>query len=139
MSSLAGIGSRLHQIRTDLGYSQSKVAAALLVSDRSYKNYEAGKTDLPLAAAITFCQTFSVNLGWLVFGEASLNREKANQIIEECVAEILSALESRKISIPSTDIQTQKIAKACAYLAMQCLEKGTSPKEEVGAVMELIL
>jgi transcriptional regulator with XRE-family HTH domain len=139
MSSLAGIGSRLHQMRTELGYSQSKIAAALSISDRSYKNYEADKTDLPLATALNFCKIFSVDLNWLIQGRASLTQEKAGQIFEDCTYEILRELERRRITIPSIDVSTYRIAKACAYLANQCIEKGTKPSDEASAVMDLIL
>lgn len=139
MSSLAGIGSRLHQIRTKFGYSQSKIAAALSISDRSYKNYEADKTDLPLATALNFCKIFNVDLNWLIEGRTALTQEKAGQIFEECVFEILCELERRHLSIPSIDISTSRIAKACVYLANQCIEKEARPEDEVSAVMELIL
>ena len=139
MSSAISIASRLQKVRNRLGYPQSKMAAALQIADRTYKNYELGLRELPLATALNFCKAFDVDLNWLVEGKASLSKEKASQIFEDCALEVLCELEKRHISIPSIDVSTSRIAKACAYLANQCIEKGTRPEDEVSAVMELIL
>jgi DNA-binding XRE family transcriptional regulator len=133
MSSLVGIGKRLHEMRSRLGYPQSKVAAVLGIADRSYKNYETEKRELPLAIAVAFCEKFNVNLQWLISGEESLNLADANRLYDDCVLTVLDELESRKLTVSNA-----RIAKTCAYLARQCLEKGTEPKSEIGAVMELI-
>jgi DNA-binding XRE family transcriptional regulator len=134
MSSLVGIGSRLHEMRSRLGYPQSKVAAVLGIADRSYKNYETEKRELPLAIAVAFCESFNINLQWLITGEESLNVADANRLYDDCVLTVLDELENRKLTIPHA-----KIAKICAYLARQCFEKNTEPKSEIDAVLELIV
>jgi DNA-binding XRE family transcriptional regulator len=133
MSSSIGLSARLHEVRSRLGYPQSKIAAALGIADRSYKNYETGKRELPLSTAVAICNKFNVDLNWLVFGEVSLSRADASKLFEVCVSTVLNEAGARNISL-----STPKIAKMCAYLASQCLAKGTEPKDEIGAVMELI-
>ncbi len=55
-------------VRSQLGYPQSKVAAILGIADKSYKNYELEKRELPLSVAVKFCDEFDKNLIWLVYG-----------------------------------------------------------------------
>jgi DNA-binding XRE family transcriptional regulator len=133
MSTAAEIGNRLLEIRSRLGYPQSKVAAALDIADRSYKNYEAGKRDLPLMTAISFCSTFSVDFQWLVFGQAGLSRENSQQVFEDSVIAVLTEAEQRNLILAKS-----KVAKACAFLAMQALAKGSDPKDDVGEILELM-
>jgi transcriptional regulator with XRE-family HTH domain len=134
MSSLINLGSRLLDVRSRLGAPQSKIAAKLGIADRTYKNYETGKRELPLSTALAFCDAFNVNLQWLVSGETSLNLADANRLFDECVLVVLDEVQSRKLTITNA-----KVAKICAYLAKQCLEKDTNPKEEIDAVLELII
>ena len=57
-------------VRSQLGYPQSKVAAILGIADKSYKNYELEKRELPLSIAVKFCEEFDKNLMWLVYGSS---------------------------------------------------------------------
>jgi DNA-binding XRE family transcriptional regulator len=134
MSSLNNLGSRLHEVRSRLGAPQSKIAAKLEIADRTYKNYETGKREMPLATAVAFCEAFDVNLQWLISGETSLNLADANRLFDECVLVVLDEVQSRKLMIPNA-----KLAKTCAYLAKLCLAKGTDPRDEIDAVLELII
>ena len=63
---LIGIGQRMLSVRSQLGYPQSKVAAILGIADKSYKNYELEKRELPLSIAVKFCEEFDKKLIWLV-------------------------------------------------------------------------
>jgi DNA-binding XRE family transcriptional regulator len=133
MSTLSTLGMRLHEVRSRLGYPQSKVAAAIGIADRSYKNYEAGKRELPLSTAIAFCEAFRVDLQWLLLGKPSLNEGQAKQLFEDSVLAVLAESERQGKSLSHA-----KTAKACAFLATLCLASGAEPASKVGEVMELM-
>jgi DNA-binding XRE family transcriptional regulator len=134
MSIEFSIAARLREVRSRLGYPQSKMAAALGIADRSYKHYEAGTRDLPLPIAVKFCDVFDIDLQWLVFGEHAFDPEKSSQIFEKCILAVLNESDRRKLSLPN-----EKVAKTTAYIASQCLAKCTDPEVETAAFMEIMV
>ena len=78
MTDVVGIGARMAAARAKKQASQVKAAAMLEISDKSYKNYEAEKRELPLAVAVGFCEAFDVELEWLVYGTQANAGEKEN-------------------------------------------------------------
>jgi len=80
---LIGIGQRMLSIRSQLGYAQSKVAAILGIADKSYKNYEPEKRELPLSIAVKFCEEFNKNLIWLVYGNSLPDNEQSARLARE--------------------------------------------------------
>lgn len=124
-TALIGIGQRMLSIRNQLGYPQSKVAAILGIADRSYKNYELEKRELPLSIAVKFCEEFDRNLMWLVYGVSVPDSEEAAQIAGETAKAVFEHIETNKKSFSSTEIQ-----KFTHYIFEQALSKGTSPTSE---------
>jgi DNA-binding XRE family transcriptional regulator len=124
---------RLHEVRSRLGYPQSKVAAAIGIADRTYKNYEAGKRELPLLTALAFCEVFDVDLQWLLLGKPSLNEIRAKQLFEDSVLAVLTETERQGKTLAHA-----KTAKACAFLATLCLASGADPRSKVTDILELI-
>lgn len=63
------IAARLSRVRSDVGYSQSKIAAITDVSNSTYKNYEAARRDPQIAFVRKFCEVFDVSFDWLLSGK----------------------------------------------------------------------
>lgn len=66
------VGARLKTIRTAAKLSQSDMAEILRVSDKSYKLYELGQRGISVETAALIANEFSVELNWLVAGDAKL-------------------------------------------------------------------
>jgi transcriptional regulator with XRE-family HTH domain len=132
MSSAAKIGERLFEIRRALGHTQSKVAAEIGTSDRSYKHYEAGTRDLPIEMAIAFCDKFNTDLNWLILGKKSLNKIRAKTLTQGCVVAVMT-----RAQVMGLSLSNQKVGSISGYLFSQCVDKGTDPQDEVIEVMEL--
>lgn len=124
-SPLIGIGQRILSTRSQLGYPQSKMAAILGIADKSYKNYELEKRELPLSVAIKFCDEFDVNLMWLVYGVPVPDGEKSAKLAGDTAKVVFEHLEMLEKSFSSTEIQ-----KFTQYIFEQSLSKGTSPESE---------
>jgi len=133
MSSLVGVGARMQTVRGKLGYPQTKMAAALNIADRSYKNYETEGRELPLSVAVDFCRAFNVNLHWLVYGETGLDQDTAADLVEE----IFQAVEDQMIE-RGVRLTSAKLSHIGRYLFLLCLSRGTKPKDEVKAIFGLI-
>jgi transcriptional regulator with XRE-family HTH domain len=131
ISSAAKIGERLFEIRRALGHTQSKVAAELGTSDRSYKHYEAGTRDLLIEMAIAFCDKFNTDLNWLALGKKGVNKTRAKTLTQGCVVAVMT-----RAQILNIELSPQKSGSIAGYLFSQCLEKGTDPNDEVIEVME---
>lgn len=123
---LIGIGQRLLAVRTKLGYPQSKMAARLGIADKSYKNYELEKRELPLSIAVKFCTEFEENLGWLVSGIPSPDISSAAEISADVVKAVFDYQRQNNKTYSPDDI-----AKYVRYLVNQVLTNGSSPAEEV--------
>ncbi len=124
-TSNTAIASRLLEIRTKLNYPQSRVAAQLDIADRSYKNYELGKRDLPIHVALKFCELYEVDLNWLVYGKTA----DTNEAILQRVGETVEAISSHYMQ-NQDDYSPEKSYKVGAYIFKQSAEKGTKPKLE---------
>jgi DNA-binding XRE family transcriptional regulator len=124
-TALIGIGKRMLSIRIQRGYPQSKVAAILGIADKSYKNYELEKRELPLSVAVKFCEEFNQNLMWLVYGISVLDGEKSAQLAGDTAKAVFEHLDTNEKSFSSTEIQ-----KFTHYIFEQSLSKGTAPKSE---------
>jgi DNA-binding XRE family transcriptional regulator len=133
MSSLIGIGARMQMVRAKLDYPQTKMAAVLNIADRSYKNYETEKRELPLSVAVNFCNVFNVNLHWLVFGETMVDSDTAANL----VAATFQAVEDEAIR-RDVRLTAAKASKIGRYLFSLSLSKGTLPADEVKEIFGLI-
>lgn len=122
---LIGVGQRLLSVRTERSYPQSKMAAILGIADKSYKNYELEKRELPLSVAVKFCKEFDQNLGWLIFGTASPDIPYAAEISAEVAKAVFEFVSQSEKSYSS-----EEVAKFTHYLVKQSLSNGSSPTEE---------
>ena len=57
---------RLKSLRTKNNLLQKQIAELIEVSDRQYRNYEAGKIDPPTSKLIILADYFNVSLDYLV-------------------------------------------------------------------------
>jgi len=112
-------------VRSQLGYPQSKVAAILGIADKSYKNYELEKRELPLSIAVKFCEEFDKNLLWLVFGNSVPDSEQSARLAGETALAVFEHADANDKSFSSAEIQ-----KFTQYIFEQSLSKGTSPQSE---------
>lgn len=122
---ISGIGLRLLAVRTQLGYPQSKMAAILDISDKSYKNYELEKRELPLSVAVRFCEQFEQNLAWLTLGTNVPDIDESADLVGETVEAIFECLEASDKVFSSSEIN--KFGK---YIYQQAASKGTAPADE---------
>ena len=122
---LIGIGQRMLSVRSQLGYPQSKVAAILGIADKSYKNYELEKRELPLSIAVKFCEEFDKDLMWLVYGVSVPDSENSAHLAGETAKVVFEHLDANKKSFSSAEIQ-----KFTHYIFEQSLSKGTTPQSE---------
>jgi len=112
-------------VRSQLGYPQSKVAAILGIADKSYKNYELEKRELPLSVAVKFCEEFDKNLIWLVYGNSVPDSEQSAHLAGETAQAVFEYADANNRSFSSAEIQ-----KFTRYIFEQSLSKGTSPQSE---------
>ena len=59
---------RLKRVRIDTGFSQEGFARVLGVSTASYKLYETGKRDLPLASVLRILEIYELDANWFLLG-----------------------------------------------------------------------
>tara|TARA_B110001469_G_scaffold126991_1_gene146195 strand:- start:5387 stop:5782 length:396 start_codon:yes stop_codon:yes gene_type:complete len=122
---MIGIGQRMLSVRSKLGYPQSKAAAILRIADKSYKNYELEKRELPLSIAVKFCEEFDQNLMWLVYGISVPNSDQSANLAGQTAKAVFEHLDASKNSFSSSEIE-----KFTHYIFEQSLSKGTSPESE---------
>jgi len=124
-SILIGVGQRMLSVRTKLGYPQSKIAAILGIADKSYKNYELEKRELPLSIAVKFCEEFDENLAWLVYGLAVPDSQRSAELAGETAQAVFEHIKASDKEFSGAEIQ-----KFAHYIFEQSLSKGTSPQGE---------
>ena len=59
---------RLKRVRIDTGFSQEGFARVIEVSTASYKLYETGKRDLPLASVLRILEIYELDANWFLLG-----------------------------------------------------------------------
>lgn len=134
MTELSGIGARLAAARAHKQVSQVKAAAMLQISDKTFKNYEAEKREIPLSTAVAFCEAFEVELEWLVLGtQASASGQTVNLVAETIEALVSEALE-RKLAL-----SPNRAAKIGGYIFRNSTQKATSPKTEAGPIFDMLV
>ncbi len=121
-SDLIGIGLRLREIRKIHDLTQSVMAAKIDVSDRACKYYEQEKRDIPAHAAAKICESFDVNLEWLLLGRGTAQKGTNPDLAGECAFAVLSENETRQTSLPP-----DKLNKIIAFVFSQALQTGATP------------
>ncbi|MBL1435520.1 MAG: helix-turn-helix transcriptional regulator [Rhodobacteraceae bacterium] len=127
------IAERLRSIRIERGYSQRKIADVLNIADKSYKNYELGLRDLPLKTAVKFCDHFSLDLEWLVFGVPS----KVVANLPSLVGDIAATIYEHSMTSTSK-IDGEQFGKYCQYVLANVLDKGSVPRDEASLFLRTI-
>ncbi|HEX7852825.1 MAG TPA: helix-turn-helix transcriptional regulator [Sphingobium sp.] len=130
---ISRIGARLLSVRTKLRFPQSKVAAILGVADRSYKLYEAGSRELPVAVALRFCEAFETDLLWLLTGEFALTKDLASAL----VAEVFEASQGEAIK-RGIMLSPEQAGKLGRFIFTLCITNHSAPKNEVAQVFDLL-
>ncbi len=133
MSTLVGIGARMAMTRNQRNVSQARAAAMLEIADKTYKNYEHEKRDLPLEIAAKFCDRFEVALEWLVFGQTADSHDAAVALVTDTVEIVFSENQSRRCNLSPA-----KAAQIGGFIASNSIKKGTKPIDEAGPVFDLI-
>lgn len=100
------------------------MAAAIDVTDRTYKNYEQEKRDLPATAAITICDAFNVSLEWLLAGRGKVRNSDDPELAESSAKAVLLENASRR-----TDLPIEKLCKIIGFVASQAAQSGEEPTE----------
>lgn len=121
---LSGIGLRLREIRKTNDLTQQVMAAAIDVTDRTYKNYEQEKRDLPAVAAITICDAFGISLEWLLVGRGKARKSDDPELAEACAWAVLSENEVRQAALP-----IEKLSKIIGFVAAQASQTEEAPRE----------
>lgn len=116
---LSGIGLRLREIRKTHDITQPVMAAAIDVSDRTYKYYEQEKRDLPAAAAVEISNRFGINLVWLLTGQGNPKKSDDPELAETCSLAVLSEHKLRDV-----DLAIEKLSKIIGFVAEQAAQTG---------------
>ncbi len=132
MAGLAGIGDRMAAARAKKQASQIKAAAMLEIADKSYKNYEAEKRELPLAVAVDFCEAFEVQLEWLIYGHQADRADRAAGLVAETVEAVFAEAQQRGLTLSPA-----RAGRVAGYIYGNCTQKGTSPKIEAGPIFDM--
>ncbi|UWR88060.1 helix-turn-helix domain-containing protein [Phaeobacter inhibens] len=114
-------------------YTQSVMAAALCISDRSYTNYEQEKRELPASVAVRFCDMFDVGIDWLLTGNEATTSGYPKGIVEAATLAVLNECDTTEQKFPN-----EKIAQLSEYVVDQSIKKGTPPAEEAAALFILM-
>ena len=56
---------RIRELREDRDYTQSKIAAVLKVGQRTYCDYELGKTRIPVDSLIVLAKMYNVSMDYI--------------------------------------------------------------------------
>ncbi len=130
---MSGIGLRLLEIRKKHGFTQSVMAAKLDIADRTYKFYELGRRELPVATAVRFCQLFEVDIRWLLLGDGHPAELHLPSVVEEAALAVLN-----ECSDMEPPLSNKKIAQLTGYVAEQSVQKGNPASEEAAAVIRIM-
>jgi len=98
--SLYGIGQRLKNVRKKHDLIQPVMAAAIDVSDRTYKYYEQEKRELPALAAVKICERFNINLEWLLTGKGRELKSDDPHLSEVCSYAVMTEHNAREVNLP---------------------------------------
>ena len=56
---------RIRELREDHDYTQTYIASFLKIGQRTYSDYESGKTRIPLDAMIKLAQLYDVDMNYI--------------------------------------------------------------------------
>lgn len=123
-TNLSGIGLRLREIRKNNDLTQPVMAAAIDVSDRTYKYYEQEKRELPALAAVKISEGFGVTLEWLLTGRGKVHKSNDPELAEASAIAVLSEADGRGTNLPIA-----KLGKIIGFVAAQSAQTGDTPAQ----------
>lgn len=121
---LSGIGLRLKEVRKSNDLTQPVIAAAIDVSDRTYKYYEQEKRELPALAAVKISDRFNVSLEWLLTGNGPILKGDNPALAEACSLAVLVEHDKRQLNLPF-----EKLSKIIGFVADRASQTGEHPTE----------
>ena len=93
----SAVGSRLHEIRTDKGYSQDKLAADIGCAPKYLSRLENGKASPSLPLIKKFCDITGASMDFLIYGDRPAYRDKSSvrnaDMVREAPAPYMETLE----------------------------------------------
>ena len=93
----SAVGSRLHEIRTDKGYSQDKLATDLGCDPKYLSRLENGKASPSLPLIKKFCDITGASMDFLIYGDRPAYRDKSSvkhaNMVRETPAPYMESLE----------------------------------------------
>ena len=93
----SAVGSRLHEIRTDKGYSQEKLASDIGCDPKYLSRLENGKASLSLPLIKKFCDITGASMDFLIYGDRPAYRDKSSvrnaDMVREAPAPYMETLE----------------------------------------------
>lgn len=130
---LPDVGGRIRLVREAEGFSQSKMAAMLGVSERAYKSYEGGYREVPLAIVEGVCSKLNVSSEWLIWGKGERRRATDRQLLIEIATAIYRSLTDGDLTL--SDEQFQHFIEV---VLQNCLRAETEVDEEVSRILPLL-
>lgn len=76
--------TRLKKLRSKNGYTQSELAEKLNMDDRTYGNYEQGRTTPPLDCIVSLCSIYGISADYLLREENVCAAEHITKLLEKC-------------------------------------------------------
>ena len=93
----SAVGSRLHEIRTDKGYSQEKLASDIGCDPKYLSQLEIGKASPSLPLIKKFCDITGASMDFLIYGDRPAYRDKSSvrnaDMVREAPAPYMETLE----------------------------------------------
>lgn len=100
------------------------MAAAIDVSDRTYKYYEQEKRELPALAAIKICERFNINIEWLLTGKGRELKSDGPHLSEICSYAVMTEHKAHEVNLP-----IEKISKIIGFVVEQASQTNVPPAE----------
>jgi len=100
------IGTRLKKIRSDLGFSQSKLATEMGTGQHNLSRYETGQVELPIQA-MTSLYNMGYNLNWLICGKGPIKHEENKYNVDK-IHNLEKELQNKENKISELEIENNK-------------------------------
>lgn len=127
----AEIGTRLAQVRNDLGLSQAEMADRLDISLRAYQSYERAERELPFAVAIRLYLSFDVNPVWLALGtEAAPQKALSLEQLTRLCAGLYERWDAT-LGASAPNLPRELKITMLRRLARTAFREGEVPKQEI--------
>lgn len=125
------IGTRLAQVRQDLGLSQSEMAERLDISLRAYQSYERAERELPFSVATRLYLSFDVNPVWLALGtDAAPPKAQTFEQLTRLCADLYERWETT-LGTSAPNLPVELKVTLHRRLARIAFREGAVPEQEI--------